>query len=41
MFTGDETVLVRTAKAWDILHSGTVPVLLTFVLKLARFGAPP
>jgi hypothetical protein len=32
MFTGDEAVVVRAAKAWDSPHAGTVPVLLTSAL---------
>jgi hypothetical protein len=30
MFTAYDNVVVRAAKAWDSLHAGTVPVLLTF-----------
>ena len=37
-FTSHETVVVRTAKARDSPHTGTVPLLLPPPLNLAPFG---
>ncbi len=34
-FTSHGTVAVRTAKAWESPHAGTVPDLLPFTLNLA------
>ena len=30
-FTGDETLVIRTAKSWDSPRAGTVPVLLAAI----------